>query len=104
MREGRVRRAYLGIAGGPRPMPPRVIRETGRTSGVEVVEVVAGSPAASAGIRPGDLILDVDGAKVEGMDDLQHLTDADAIGRDLAVSLYRGDRAMTVRIRPVELH
>ena len=101
--EGRVQRAYLGIAGGPRPMPPRVTRETGRTTGIEVVEVVAGSPAAEAGLRPGDLILEVEGTPVEGMEDLQHLTDADAVGRELDVFLYRGDRPMRVSVRPVEL-
>ena len=50
--EGRFRRAYLGIAGGPRPLPPRLARELGRETGVEVVEVVEGSPAAAAGRRP----------------------------------------------------
>src|ERR671923_2536484 len=46
MREGRFTRAYLGIAGGSRPLPPRLARELGRAVGVEVVEVVDGSPAA----------------------------------------------------------
>ena len=45
MSDGRVRRAYLGIAGGPRPLPPRARAELGRTAAVEVVEVVPGSPA-----------------------------------------------------------
>ena len=49
MSEGRVRRAYLGIAGGSRPLPPRIAARLGREKGVEVVEVVAGSPAARAG-------------------------------------------------------
>ena len=54
MRDGRFRRAYLGIAGDARPLPPRLARDLGRRSGVEVVEVVAGSPAAEAGLRPED--------------------------------------------------
>ena len=52
MSEGRVRRAYVGIAGGPRPLPPRAQRTWGKRTGVEVVEVVAGSPAARAGVAP----------------------------------------------------
>src|SRR3954465_15650748 len=60
MRDGRFRRAYLGIAGDSRPLPPRLARELGRPSGVEVVEVVEGSPAAVAGLRPEDLIVAVD--------------------------------------------
>ena len=46
--EGRVRRAYLGIAGGPSPLPPRARAETGAERGVEVVEVIDGSPAQRA--------------------------------------------------------
>ena len=53
MAEGRVRRAYLGIAGGSRPLPPRAARATGQEKGIEVLTVVAGSPAATAGLRPG---------------------------------------------------
>ena len=61
MREGRFRRAYIGIAGGPRPVPPRLAGELGRRNAVEVVEVVDGSPAAKAGLRPEDLIVALDG-------------------------------------------
>src|SRR4051795_2625748 len=56
MTDGRVRRAYLGIAGGPRPLPPRArARRGGMTSAVEVVDVSAGSPAERAGLRAEDL-------------------------------------------------
>src|SRR5205085_7803235 len=54
MREGRVRRAWLGIAGGPRPLPPKLARELGRTAGIEIVDVVAGSPAEQGGLRAED--------------------------------------------------
>src|SRR6184192_3255570 len=70
MREGRFRRAWLGIAGGPRPLPPRLARELGRSGGVEVVEVVPGSPAAEGGLRAEDLIVSVDGAPIDGVDAL----------------------------------
>src|SRR5205814_6907316 len=62
MSEGRVRRAYLGIAGGPRPLPPQARAHAPGDSCVEVVEVVPGSPAERAGLRPEDLILEVDGS------------------------------------------
>ena len=61
--EGRFRRAYLGIAGGPRPLPPRARGRYGDRSAVEVVEVVSGSPADRAGVREGDLIVELDGAR-----------------------------------------
>jgi len=103
MTEGRFRRAYLGIAGGPRPLPPRVAREVGRESGVEIVEVVEGSPAARAGLRGEDLLLAVDGVPVNGMDDLQRVMVREAIGRSVAMTIYREGRAMTIGVMPEEL-
>jgi S1-C subfamily serine protease len=103
MTEGRFRRAYLGIAGGPRPLPPRVSREVGRESGYEVVQVVEGSPAAKAGLRPEDLILDVDDTAIAGVDDLQRLMVSDAIGRTISIRVYRRGRIVTVDATPIEL-
>src|SRR6266700_3860853 len=60
MRNGRVRRAYLGIAGGTRPLPPPVAEKLGRKAGVEVHEVVSGSPAANGTLRGGDVIVPVE--------------------------------------------
>lgn len=103
MKEGRVRRAYLGIVGGPRPLPPRIARELERDRGIEVVEVVSGSPASRAGFRSEDLILDINGVPVRGMDDLQRLMDGDAIGRSLAFSIYRDGRTVQISVVPAEL-
>ena len=80
MTDGRFRRAYLGIAGGARPLPPRLARSVGREAGVEVVQVVEGSPAAAAGLRPEDLIVELDGAPVTGVDDIQRLMVVERIG------------------------
>jgi S1-C subfamily serine protease len=103
MSEGRFRRAYLGIAGGPRPLPPRVARETGREVGVEIVEVVAGSPADRAGLRPEDLILDVDGEAVDSARDLQRLMADEVIGRLVAIRVFRDGRIQTLTATPIEL-
>jgi S1-C subfamily serine protease len=103
IREGRVRRAYLGIVGGPRPLPPRVARETGRERGIEVVEVIPGSPAARGGLHGEDLILEVDGLPVSGMGDLQRLMDEGTIGRPLTVLVHRDGRTFDVAIVPDEL-
>jgi serine protease Do len=103
MREGRFRRAYIGIAGGSRPLPPRVARRLGREAGVEVVDVVAESPAAVAGLRPEDLILDVDGTPVTGVDDVQRLLAGDLIGSEVMLRVVREGRELDVRLVPAEL-
>jgi len=101
--EGRVRRAYVGIAGGPRPLPPRLAEELGRLRGVEIVEVVPGSPASRAGVRAEDLLVEVQGQAVQGMDDLQRLMDSNAIGRHLVLRIHRSGRTFTTSVTPLEL-
>ena len=102
MGEGRVRRAFIGIVGGARPLPPRFAPQGGG-SAVEVVEVVEGSPADRAGLRPEDLILEVDGRSMSDVGELQRLMVAESIGRPLPTHLIRGERTLTVEIVPVEL-
>jgi S1-C subfamily serine protease len=103
MRDGRFVRAYIGIAGGSRPLPPRLARELGRSAGVEVVEVVEGSPAAQAGLRPEDLIVAVGGVPVEGADDLQRLMAGELIGERVTAAVVREGRRLEVELVPVEL-
>jgi serine protease Do len=103
MSEGRFRRAYLGIAGGTRPLPPRLARELSRRAGVEVVDVVAGSPAATAGLRPEDLIVAIDEAPVEGIDDVQRLLVGDRIGERVRLDVLREGRQIALELVPVEL-
>jgi serine protease Do len=103
MTEGRFRRAYLGIAGGPRPLPPRLAAKLGRKSAVEIVEVVDGSPAAQAGLRPEDLIVAVDGVAVDGVNDLQRLMAGEVIGHEVTAKIIRGGRELDVSIVPLEL-
>jgi serine protease Do len=103
MSEGRFRRSYLGIAGGSRPLPPRLARELGRETGIEIVEVVEASPAAQAGLRAEDLILDFDGTPVNGVDDLQRLMAGELIGQTVTVTAVRNGQTLPVELVPVEL-
>jgi S1-C subfamily serine protease len=103
MREGRVRRAYIGIAGGPRPLPPRAREKLRREGGIEVTEVASGSPADRAGLRSEDLIVSLGGAPVERIDQVQQLMTEEAIGRPLAASVLRGDRMLELELLPIEL-
>jgi serine protease Do len=103
MTEGRFRRAYIGIAGGSRPLPPRIASRLGRHSAIEVVEVVEGSPAHGAGLRAEDLIVEVDGVAVEQVNDLQRLMAGELIGQPATVQVVRGGNPLSLEIVPVEL-
>src|SRR5919198_3822925 len=103
MADGRVRRAWIGIAGGARPLPPRVAASLGRDQAVEVVEVIEGSPAARAGLRSEDLIVAVDGMPVRGVDDLQRLMTGERIGVTVELTLVREGAERTTRLTPREL-
>jgi serine protease Do len=103
MTEGRFRRAYLGIAGGPRPLPPRLARRLGRAAGVEVVQVVEGGPADRAGLRPEDLIVELDGRPIEGMDELQKVVVSELIGRAVRAKVVREGQERELELVPAEL-
>jgi serine protease Do len=103
MSEGRVRRAYIGIVGGSRPLPPRVASQVRRDAGIEIVEVVSGSPADRAGLRPEDLIVAVDGEPMSDVGDLQRLMVAERIGQGIEVEAVRDGRFLKVDLIPREL-
>jgi len=103
MTTGRVRRAFVGIAGGDRPLPPAVRAKVGRPSGVEVIGVDPDGPAASAGVRPEDLIVAVDGRPVERMDDLLRLMVGEAVGVAVTLGIVRAGRPIEIALVPAEL-
>lgn len=103
MRHGRVRRAYIGIAAGPRPLPPHARARLGRSAGVEIVEVAADSPAEHAGLRVEDLVVELDGAPVASVDDIQRAMTEAAIGNSVSMLVLRGERLITLTLAPVEL-
>jgi S1-C subfamily serine protease len=103
MTHGRVRRAYLGVAGGPRPLPVRARRERGQDRGVEVIEVVPGSPADDAGLRPEDLIVEIAATTVSSVEDIQRLMVADLIGTEVEVVVFRAGAARRLRLVVQEL-
>ena len=103
MSEGRFRRAYLGIALGPRPLPPRLSQQLRRDAAVEIVETVEGSPADGAGLRPEDLILEIDGRPVESVNDLQRYMVGDVIGRTVRLTVHRNGHTFDTELVPAEL-
>jgi len=106
MRDGRVRRAWIGIAAGPRPLPPRARGQLGPhppSSAVEIIEVTPGSPAQRAGLRGEDLIVEMGGQPIERVDDVQRMMSHEAIGRPMPIRVLRGDRWLDLEVSPVEL-
>ena len=103
MADGRVRRAHLGIAGGARPLPPRLAARLGRDRAIEVVEILPGSPAAAAGLQPEDLIVEAAGVELRGVEDLHRLMTEERIGRPVELTVVRGGEERRLTITPREL-
>jgi serine protease Do len=103
MADGRVRRAWLGVAVGPRPLPPRVAGRLGRDHALEVIETVEGSPAEQADLRPEDLLVELDGVALTATDDLQRLMTVERIGVPVKASVVRGGELRSVTLVPREL-
>jgi S1-C subfamily serine protease len=100
---GRVRRAFLGIVGGTRPLGPNVAERLGRTRGLEIVQLLEPGPAASAGLRVGDVVVELDGSPIEGVGDLQRHLVGDVIGRAIELRIERAGEPRSISIQPVEL-
>ncbi|MCW2547262.1 MAG: peptidase and chymotrypsin/Hap [Mycobacterium sp.] len=103
MTEGRVRRAWLGIAGAQAALPPLLADRTGRRSGLRVAQVVPGSPADDADLKPGDLLVAVGGTPAASSAELQRLMVADSIGKRVEITVWRNGALVDVIAVPREL-
>ena len=103
VRDGRVRRAYLGLVSTPAPLPAVLAERTGRRRGLRIVDVVPGSPADRSGLKPGDLVLEAGRRPVADAQSLQRLLFADAIGEPLPMTVHRRGAMVDVITVPDEL-
>ncbi len=103
-RHGRVRRAYIGIGAGTVPIPRRIALRLGldQENGARVLQVEQGSPADQAGLLSGDLIVALDGKRVNGVEDLLRLLDADKISRTVSIEVLRRSETLRFWIGPTE--
>ena len=104
IRDGRVRRAYVGVGGQDTPIGRRMVRhfELEHESGIRVSTVEKGSPAATAGVLEGDIIVSFGEAPVTSVDDLHRLLTDARIGDDADIAVLRRDRRLKLRIIPRE--
>jgi S1-C subfamily serine protease len=103
MREGRVRRAYLGIVGGTRRLAPALAERVSRRTGLEVVQLLDGSPAAAAGVRAGDVVVSIADRPITGVADLQRTLVGDLVGRAVEVTIERDGALRSLTLTPAEL-
>ncbi|HWH11013.1 MAG TPA: trypsin-like peptidase domain-containing protein [Solirubrobacteraceae bacterium] len=101
--EGRVRRAYVGIAGSARPLPPEARQAWGPADCVELIEITPGSPAARAGLHPADLLVEIAGRRVASISDLQRFLHEDVIGLRLTTIVLRDGRERRLQLVPADL-
>jgi len=104
LRDGRIRRSYIGLGGQTVPIPRAVARENqlAVTSGVFIVSVEPNSPAANAGLKDGDVVLAFAGTPVTGVDDLHRLLTEEKIGVATAVTILRSARRRQVTVLPTD--
>lgn len=100
---GRVRRAWLGIAGTQVTLSPELAARMGSRTGLQVVEVSPGSPAADAGLHRGDVVVELDGNRVVTATAVQRLMVEDAIDRRIEVTVWRNGALVDVLAYPREL-
>src|SRR5213592_2787112 len=104
IRHGYVRRAYIGVAGQTAPVPRRhaVVAGVDNKMGALLAQIEPDSPAAKAGLLPGDVVIKLDGVEINGVDDLIRALDRDRIDRTLAMDVLRMGRLRGIDIHPVE--
>lgn len=103
MTTGRVRRAWLGIAGAEITLGPELATRIGARTGMQVASVVEGSPAAIAGARRGDIVISIDGTPIHSATQVQRLMVENAIERRMEMTVWRNGALVDVVVSPKEL-
>ena len=95
---GHIRRGYLGIGAQPVRLPEDIAGQLGQETGVLLMSVEPGGPAASAGMTLGDTLVGLEGAPIRHMDDLLAALGGDRIGQPLAARILRGGKLQEMRV------
>jgi S1-C subfamily serine protease len=104
VRHGRVRRAFIGLSAQQIALPPRLRHAAGleQQSAVRVSTVEADGSVDRAGVKPGDIVLALDGSTVTGADDLVRLLTGEKIGNRIALDVLRSGERLTLSVVPQE--
>jgi S1-C subfamily serine protease len=104
IKEGRIRRSYIGVGGQNVPLHRRLVRhyQLPAATGVLVISVAPGSPADRAGLREGDLVVEFNGQPIRSIDALHKLLTGEQIGVASRLTLLRGTEKLSVAITPAE--
>ncbi|WP_258176108.1 S1C family serine protease [Orenia metallireducens] len=106
IKDGRIIRPWIGIYG--MDISPESAKEYGfvKDSGVYVVKVIEGSPAEDSGLQQGDIITEIAGQKVDGMDSLKDILKSYQINDKIKLLVHRGNKSLTLELkleeRPIE--
>jgi S1-C subfamily serine protease len=105
LRDGRVRRSHLGVAGQEQPLPRMLVRHYNLASdrALTITAVSEGTPAAEAGLRPGDRIVEFGGDAIRGVDDLHRLLTEDRIGELVPLKVIRRGELRRILVTPREV-
>jgi S1-C subfamily serine protease len=104
IRQGHVRRGWIGVSGQSIQLSRRRVQlsHLGASGATLVTEVVPGAPASRGGLRAGDIIIALDESAVAGVDDLQRMLTAESIGRAIDVAILREGQRLSLPITPSE--
>jgi S1-C subfamily serine protease len=104
IRDGRIRRSYIGLAGQNVPLRRQIARyyDLPNENGILVVSTDDDSPAKKAGLEPGDIIIAFAGERIEGIDELHRLLTEERVGEQQPIMIIRGNQKLEVGIIPLE--
>ena len=104
IRNGRIRRSYVGVAGQNTPIARQIVRfyNLGVSSGILVASIEPDSPAARSLLREGDIIVALDGAGVGSIDQLHRLLSEERIGKEIALTVIRRTEKLDIAMTPQE--
>jgi S1-C subfamily serine protease len=104
IRDGKIRRSYIGMAGQNVPVLRRIVRHYNlpNEAGVLVISIDESSPARRAGLLEGDTIIEFGGEKIEGIDELHRLLSDEKVGIKQKITVIRRTEKLEMEIVPLE--